>query len=472
MYLNGGYSSRRRLRNGTIAGTAGLAAVLGFSTLQAQEVPVSASQVILDFGQRLEYSSNPDLDPNDEAEGQFISRTLLGLNYIRRTGTDTFSFEASGDLEIRDNSDDDDDSNTDIDNPFVGLDWDRETARARIGLSFFANEVDLGTTTGTFFNSDTGSVDFGTLDQGTRRTADITLDGEFGIDTPIGGSYELGAREIRYSDTEDPDLLDADRLTFAGDVFFAVNSRTRVGVEAAYIDFDETGEGEIDTVDTSAGVFAEIDFSQATTGRFALGWQEVEDTGAENNTEDGLTGSVALERELVRSTALFEALSEVTDDGQRYEASAGQRIPLTTGEFDYAIGFTHTEGLDTEPLFNIGWRQELARGILDVTLDQRSFSGRGTDETRINSRLDVTYEQQLTTRSSFDVGFAAISRNELGEDAEDGERFDFDITYRYALTPDWNLTSGVSIVRINEDNEEDTDDETIFIGLERRFVWN
>ena len=472
LYLNGGYSSRRRLRNGTIAGTAGLAAVLGFSSLHAQEAPPdSARQIIFDFGQRFEYSTNPDLDPNDEAEEEFISRTLLGLNYIRRTGTDTLSFEASGDIRIRSNPDEGD-NNTDIDNPFIGFDWDREASRARTGVSFFANEVDLGTDTGTFFNQDTGSIDFGTLDQGTRRTADITLDGEFGIDTPFGGSYLLGAREIRYSDSEDPDLLDADRLRFEGDLFFAVDSRMRLGVEAAYIDFDERGPGEIDTLDTSAGVFAEIDFSQTTTGRFALGWQEVEDTGAENRTEDGITGSVNLERELVRSTALFEALSEVTDDGQRYEASAGQRIPLQTGEFDYTIGLTHTEGTDTEPLINIGWSQDFLRGRLDLTLDQRSFSGRGGESNRINSRFDVRYVQELTTRSSFDIGFAAINRNELGDDAEDGQRYDFDFTYRYALTQDWDLTTGIELIRINEDDEPDSDDETIFIGLERRFVWN
>jgi hypothetical protein len=458
-------SNRRRLRHRALAGTTALAGVLSFGVLQAQEVPDSARQVILDFSQRFEFSDNPDLLFEGQEEDRFTSRTTLLLGYGRRTGTDSFSFSLGGDLELRDDGD------NGITNTLFGLGWARDVGSAQTGIALDVSEVELGSASESFFDEDTGSIDFGTIDQGTRRTADVTFEGAFGVDAPFGGTYRLQQREIRYSDTQDPDLQDADRLTLEGGLFFVLDPRITLGIEASQVDFDEDGPGERDRVTNRVGTYLETQINSRLTGRFDLGWEEVDETGTVIDNEDGVVFGVALEQEMPTSTVLFEALSEITINGRRNEVRAGQAIELPRGDLSYSLGLTRTEGFDTEPLLGLGWTQELPNGAVRVIFEQSAATGRD-DENLINSRLSLGYQQELTARSAFDIGFSFIDRDEQADTGRDSKRYNLDLTYRYALTNDWDLATGVSLVRSEREGEADRDANTVFIGLERRFVWN
>jgi hypothetical protein len=66
---------------------------------------------------------------------------------------------------------------------------------------------------------------------------------------------------------------------------------------------------------------------------------------------------------------------------------------------------------------------------------------------------------------------AFFNRNELGNNPNDGQRYDINLTYRYALTRDWGLLGGYSHRVSTSDNDNDRRSNTIFIGLERSFGW-
>ena len=455
--LNNASRLRRRI------GTASILVALSFGILQAQEAPESARQFILDVGQRLEWSDNPDLEVI--GEDRFTSRTTLQFGIEKRTHTDRLSLSLGGDLELYDGS------SSDIDNANFGLGWNRDVGHSRTGITFDYREVDLGSTTSTFFNEDTGSIDFGTVDRGTRQTADLNLTGAFGVDSPFGGSYTLGQRQIRYSDTLDSDLLDADRTTFTGDLFTVINPRLTLGLETSYRDFNETGPGDRDTTSSQFGTFADVEITPRLTGRFGLGWKEVEETGISNNVEDGIVFDVALTQDLPRSSMTFGASSDILASGRRDEIFVSQTFDLPRNDLRYSLGLSRFDGNDIEPLIGLGWSQDLPRGAISFTLEQRATSGRD-NENLINSRMSLGYRQELTSRSGFDVTFSAIDRNDLSATGVDTQRYNLDLTYRHALYEDWNLTSGISMVLLEEDSAADRNANTVFIGLEKRFVWN
>lgn len=458
-------SSPKRLRKRLCI--AGIMVPVSFGVLQAQEVPDSARQIILDVGQRFEWSDNPDLE--EEGEDRFTSRTTLQLRAFQRTRTDEFSFSLGGDLELSDSSNSDDDG---LANTNLGLGWARNVGHARTGVALDYSEVDLGNTTGTFFNDDTGSIDFGTVERGTRKTTDLILNGAFGIDNPIGGSYAFGQREIRYSDTQDDtDLRDADRLSFTGDVFFVVDPRLTLGFDGSYTDFDEVGPDDLDTTATRVGTFAEIGISPTLTGRFGLGWEEVEETGTTNNIEDGVTFDAALTKELPGSILTFDVISDIVATGRRGEFRVGQSFELPRNSLSYSLGISRIEDFDTEPLIGLGWSQDLPRGEIRFILEQSAETSRD-NENLINSRMAFGYTQELTARSGFDVEFSFIDRNDRSSSDLDTKRYDLGLTYRHALSQDWNVVGGVTVVSIEEDEAPDSDANTIFIGLEKRFVWN
>lgn len=465
LYQSGAYSNRKK-RSYHRAGAAGAAVVFSFSVLQAQEIPTeSARLAFLDLGQRLEFSDNPDLDV--DGEDRFTSRTTLDFGIGRRNGINGFGLLLGADLEIRDDGD------IRVTSPAFAAAFARDVASAGTRLSFGVREVDLGTTTRTDFDSDTGSVDFGTFDGGKRLTADIALEGDFGRDAPFGGNYLLSQRKIDYSDTEDSDLRDADRTILEGGLFFVLSPRHTVGLEASYINFDERGPGQIDTETTYAGTYVESEINPRLTGRFGLGYEKAEETGSVENTEEGPVFDAALTQALPRGALTFAGGSTYSAAGRRDELSVEHLIETPRNDFTYLIGVTDTEGLDPEPLFGLSWAPALPRGALLVSLEQTPFTDRDAGS-QINSLFTVEYEQELTTRSGFDVDlrFLDINDQDSSRSGGDTQRLDLALTYRHMLTEEWDLTSGLAFTRVDEDSGDDRDANTIFIGLERRFAWN
>ena len=445
------------------AGLAGTAVLLSFGVPLAQETPASAQQFTLDVAQRLEWSDNPDLlvDPED----RLLARTSLRFGMERRTGIDRLSFSLGGDLEISN------DDSTGFERPSLALGWQRDVGHSRIGVTLDFSEVDLGSSTDTTFDEDTQSIDFITVDSGARQTANLALTGAFGIDEPFGGSYRLSQRQVRYVDTSDSDLQDSDRLSFNGDLHFEIDPRITLGLAADYTDFNEEGPDDLDTVTTRIESYADMDITPRLTGRVGLGWQQVEQSGTTDLTRDGMIFDASLTQALPRSTMEFRAQSRVTSNGRRNELRFIHDIEQPLGTLRYSLGVSRTGDLDPAPLFGLAWRRELPRGAFSVNLEQAAVTDTD-DEELINSQLSMSYQQDLTTRSGFGVEFVMRDSDDRADSGTDSRSYNLGLTYRHEVTQDWDFTGGVSMVRVEEDGTSDRDSNTVFVGLERRFVWN
>lgn len=440
-------------------------AVLAFALANAapaQDAGDSARRFTLDVSQGLEWSNNPDLAVIGESE--LLSRTSLTFGLERRTSIDRLALSLGGDFILSDEGD------SGFENPAFRLDLGRDVGHSRIGLDVEIRETQLDS--GDFiFDEDTGSVDFITDDNATRRSSRIGLSGAFGVEAPFGGSYRLSREEIRYSDTTDTALVDADRTVFDGRLDFRLDPRIVLGLIASHTEVDEIGPGAIDTTSSRLGTSLDMEITQRLTGRFALGWQRVEERGLIDTTEDGAFLNAGLTWAMPNGSVGMDADSVIDVNGRRNTVQVRRSMELPRGALSYSVGLSQASGLDANPIFGLAWRQDLPRAVFSVALTQTPATTRENVEA-IYSALTLGYVQQLTTRSSFDTSLSVRDSDELTVGGIDSRRFDLDMTYRHELAQDWNMVGRVSVARIEEDGVADRSSNTVFIGLEKRFVWN
>lgn len=428
----------------------------------AQELPESAQRIFLDLRTGLEWSDNPDLGVTGDS--RLINRTRLDFSIERRTSIDTLTLGVGGDLVFGDDTDET------LENSDARLRWDRDVGRSRIGLGVTLENAELDSTS--FATGESAeSVDFDTFDGGNRRSTRFDLEGAFGIESPLGASYRLSQTSITYEDTDDPSLLDADVTDLSFSVTAAVDQTTTVGLIGSLSDFDEKGAGALDTQSVRLGGELRSDITSTLAGRFALGWQETEESGATTTRTDGVFAEGELTWSRPNGTVGLVLDSPIDVNGRRTTVQFQRTLELPRGGFGYSIGLSRADELGTRPLFGLNWEYEMPRATFTADLSQTPTTTRDNVET-INSVLSLNLNQQLTSRSSLDVLFSLRDADEEGVGASDTRRIGLDLTYRHDLAQDWDLVGQFSTVRIIETGSADREANTLFLGLEKRFGWN
>ncbi|WP_157598981.1 hypothetical protein [Tateyamaria omphalii] len=470
LYQKGACSSKKRDQAGTGAPLywvkllgAGTVCVSALAlTGQAQEVPEGAQRITLDVRTGLEWSDNPDLVV--DGDSRFVSRTRLDFALERRTDIDRLTFGAAGDVVLGEDTDDV------VENPEFRLRWDRDVGRSRLGAGLTYESIELDST-GFADGVSADSVDFSTFDGGTRRLAGIDVDGAWGVGGPLGATYSLSQDRITYDGTDDPTLLDADSRDFRFALTGALDRTTTLGLIGSYSEFDEDGAGALDTRSVRLGGELRSEITQTMTGRFALGWQEAEETGADTTQSEGVFVDGELTWALPNGTAGIVWDSPIEVDRRRTTVRFQRSLELPRGGLGYSIGASRAAGLGTRPLVGLNWEYEMPRARFVADLSQTPATTRDNVQT-INSVLSLNFNQQLTSRGNLDVLFTVRDGNEDGEGAVDNRRVGLDVTYRHDLAQDWDLVGQFSSVHVSEDDAEDRSSNTIFIGLEKRFGWN
>ena len=130
-----------------------------------------------------------------------------------------------------------------------------------------------------------------------------------------------------------------------------------------------------------------------------------------------------------------------------------------------------TDAVGTDPLIDANYRHDLPAGQLTFGLSQRVVVDDQDDED-INTSLNAAFDQQINSLSSFGFNVGLFDRNALGDDGEDSQRIEVGFTYRYDLTRDWGFVSGITYTTLSEDDQDDRDRTTVFVGLARSFSFS
>ena len=465
-YRNGVCSNNRhshRPSNIRVRHAAGALSILcGVGVVaHAQDAQLSGLTARLDISQRLEYSDNPDLEA--EADSDFFGRTVLDFGLESVTALETFTFNIGTDIEeMRD-----DQSTLDLTNPIMRLRYDRATDAANIGFSLRYQESDVSSS---FFGDDF-PIDGNVIEQdtGTRQSYGYALNGAFGLNAPLGAAYDFRRDEIRYLDSDDPGLVDQTRDNFSGEVNFRIDPRITARLTGKYINQDYHGDG-VDRRTTGYGLGALLDVTPRLVADLSISQDEIELTGDDNRTEEGLTFGAELTRQVPNGTIGLSAASEVTSNGRREFLSLTRDMELLRGSLAFTAGLTNSETAGTDPLFDVSYLHRLSTSSFTLGLSQTVTSDSDNQED-INTTFRANYDYQINSLSSLTAGATLFDRNALGEDASDGRRLDLSLSYRYALTRDWGLVNGFTHQISSSDTEDTRTSNTVFIGLERSFLW-
>ncbi|WP_299832333.1 hypothetical protein [uncultured Roseobacter sp.] len=451
-----------KLRHG-VGAVSALCALFGVSAIAtAQDNQPPGLVASLDVTQRLEYSDNPDLEA--ESDSDIFGRTILGFGLAGNTDIQSFEFNLGLDIEQGRN----DRSSIDLLNPFVNFGYDRASRASRIGVDLSYRESDVDSQVfDEEFLEDGDSINQST---GTRSSYRASLSGAIGEQAPIGASYQLSRSEIQYSGTVDPDLTDRTTDNASGQLEFRIDPRITARLTANYSNLDVDGDG-VDRRTTGFGAGVGLDVTPRLTIDTSLSQTRVEQSGTRNEVDEGLSFGVDVSQAMVNGSLNLNLASDVTSNGRRESLRLSRSMTLQRGsELSFNLGATRSDESDLNPLYGLSYQHVLPSAEISVSLSQ-TVTADSNNQEEINTTLRGSYRQDINELSSLSATISLFNRNELGAAADDGQRVELGLSYRYALTRDWGLVTGVSHTLSSRDSEADRSSNAIFVGIQRSFAW-
>ena len=416
-----------------------------------------------DVTQRLEYSDNPDLNVNGDAD--FYGRTLLNFGLNSDTKVQAFALNLGTEIEeFRD----DNSNNFDPRNYFGTLRYDRNTRNARFGLRGEYRDTDVdGDITEEEFDQDGNVIN---QTEGTRKFYSIGVEGAVGREAPIGANFAWRYSEVKYSGT---DLEDNSTNDFRGQADFRIDPRITANLTTKYIDYDAK-EGGVDRKTTGAGAGVVLEVSPILTTSISLSYDKIKRSGGETGTDKGITGSINVTRDMPNGSLGLRFESDVAsnDNSRRSFLSVNRNMELPRGTLDFSLGVTGAGSvIGLDPLVNVNYTHIRPTQQISIGLSQRVITDTDNEE-QLNTSLGASFDQQINNVSSFGLNFSLFNRNDLGSNnTDDTRRIEIGVTYRHDLTRDWGLVGGYTHTRLKEDNSRNRNRNTIFVGLQRSFNW-
>ncbi len=375
--------------------------------------------VLLTFGieQRLESGRNLDLAVPDSGQTT-ASVTRLSFGLVSQTQLDLLEFDASTALVIED-SFDTDGAEVELGRPELNFGYTREVPNAIFSLAarFRSDDVDA-------FDEDLDEDDA----DGTRTDYGAEVRFETGRTAPIGFVFTTAFERSEYDDTTDPDLVDTDT--------------TRVGVETLFR------------------------FSEVAVGRVGLGYLREEDDVPSGTLSEAVTVLAGLDYAMPngRATALL-SITGYDDARDRTTFEIGRTLDLPAGSVSARLGVSVADPGETDLIGALEWSQALPRGSVNVRLERRAEFEDDTEDTVTETIFSVSLAREVNAVSSLGLG---LSHQVNVEPAERIEQSEFAATYRYQLTEDWGLDSGVRY-RVRNDADGRSESPDVFVALSRVF---
>ncbi len=399
-----------------LGGAIGLGAALMASTATAQDAE-GGLRLVFGIEERLEYGRNLALAV--PAEGSTASAaTTLSFGLYSSTPLDRLEFTASAALLVE-NAPDTDGTVTEFARPRLGFSYTREVPNAVFGidLSYIRDDVDS-------LAEDLEDADA----TGTETDYGVALRFETGRTTPASFFVTAAHEVTEYEDTTDPDL--------------------------------------IDTTTTSLEAGTRLRFSEVLTGTVSLEFSREDEDGAPDTT-DTLTAAFGLEHALANGSASLDLTHSTEDGGEdRTTITLGRTLELPAGTLAARLGLSRSDLGGTDLVGGLDWSQRLPDGGVTVSLERSTSYDSDDGETTVDTALSVEWTHEINALSSL----AADASWALSDAASERiEETGLGVTYRTALTRDWELASGLRYIW-RDDADGHAESPMVFVSLGRSFT--
>ena len=458
--------------------TAGLAAVTVGASVgasRAQEAATPTPSLILSFGERLEFSDNPDLVADPEEGGAYF-RTDLGLSYLSETEVSSLSMgvDAAGDVG-RFGDGQGTDSRLETLASDLAYTWEGARTDLGFGAAYRRSRLDDTEVFDVLLADEFESEDLITSG-GYRETTSATFDLALGRDMPLG--FQLG---LDYLDIGYEDAFDATPRRYYGSeaaLQLAVSPVLDLGV-VGRVDYEEQDDEEdYENEDRTVALTASYAASPVLALSGELGVTRSETTrtlGGDRTTTTNEGATIGASATLARpdGTIGLAIQSGLDEDSRRNTIQASRFLEYPLGDLSVAVGASQREGGDVAPIAALSYSRDTPRGGVTVSYD-RSVST-DEDEDRIRSRLALAYERQINNVASWraSVDYASVESDSGGDgDLEDdnASRLGATLAYQREITQDWGFTTGYRYVQSDSDDEGKSSSNTIFFGVSRDFT--
>lgn len=388
------------------------------------------------------------------------ARLGFGASYDSVTSNQRFSLGLDGALDSGY-----DDITDALRTPQLSLSYGLESRATALDATFSYRRAQIDALV---FDDDLDS-DFLVLGTGERADLAASTSLTFGRETPFGGRLDLGYRQERYLDTVDPTLLDEDTRSAGLSLRFDIDRRISLTLAGQFSDTDVDGFGT-DQERRSLNAGLDLAVSQSLNASVSLGGSRITQTGVSGTTvTEGVTATASATQDLPNGSLSGTISSDVTTAGRRTTLRADRSLELPRGSLSFGAGIGQIENGDLQTLARLSWRNEGPRAQYDITLD-RALAVNNDGDRAVNTQFGLSWQQDLDRLSSFGVGLSLRDTDRL-DAGPDSTQTSLSLTFRRDLTQDWGVRSTYTQRWSQETGAPDTNNSTIFLGLERGFQW-
>lgn len=355
----------------------------------------------------------------------------------------------------------------------INADYLREGVNARLQLQSRYVRTDL------LFNDPLEADDISEEDlgenTGSRNVTNTSLNYETGLQSVLGLRLQLSQRDVRYSETIDPDRFDTETRNVTVTLPWRLSGRTNARLSYFNGRYDaEDAEGtERDTERLTIGLSHA--FSPISRLSLDVGRSEVVETfdtlpGVED-VDDGTIYNVSWSRDLPNGALETSYSSNITQDGRRSTFEVERAFDLPDGDLTIMVGTSDGSESSLRPIGAIRWSKENDRSNFTAVLSRSSSVSTTSSEVTETTRLNLNYGLSLTEVSSLSLGFRYAEISELNGpvDEEDRRRTSFDVSLNRRVTDDWNLVTGYQYRHTRRDTGASGRSNALFFTLRRDF---
>jgi hypothetical protein len=424
----------------------------------AQDAFDDAPLLFIDVGTALRFEDN--LITEDE----FSLDTSLSAGFFVANTNRRASFEAGLVLQTLEGE-------QLITDPFVTASYAIFNRETELSFDFDYRRIDL--------DDDVLDDDFDADDLidegGTRERLEAQLGLVTGRFAPFGTSTQLRYRLTTFSPEADED--DERLYSLNSTLFFRFNPQVTLRGTAFLSRTDDEDVLNTEQTVVRYGVGADLSIDRVWTATLDLSFTErqTEINGALPGSRiveevDGLGASAVVTRDMRNGTYTFSASRVVDDTGFQDTYRVRRALALSNGgTLDASVGLTNFEGADPILIYSLAYSNEILRGLQFTTRLDRSGAVSDDDENITRTQLQAGLTRDLTARSSLSFDTTLLQVEDFSLGGTDTARVNLALSYRHALTEDWNLAARVSRQITYDDGDREDQVDILSLGIERRF---
>ncbi len=461
--------ARGQSRTITIISTVALAAAGGIAAVaQEAQAPDPGLRFTVDLNAGLSYDTNEELE--DPSPGD-TTRANVGATFGLVSETEVSRLALAVLSEVRYGTGPGPDDGLEFRIPLATLGYTRTgiDSFANLNGRYFYDRVDDDVLV--FLDEDLNPVDL-IVDGGDLRR--WTFDGRVGIGqtAPIGFEAGFFYDNRDYIDTTNPDLYDRSSYGVDGVVSFQITPVLRGRLFASYsnLDEDDATQTVTDTTNLGGGLTYQIDGITVVTGNVA--YTNIEETFFDtlSDTTEGWVYDASIQRELTNGTIGGTIQHTLTEAAERTQITFDRAMELPAGALSYNLGVSVSDsGGETRFVGGFAWEQDLPNGGLTISGNQSTVTSDDEEDTLV-TRVALLYNREINSVSSFGVNFGLGRSEDIGGGPSDADiRANVGVTYRRALTREWDWLVGYEARYSVQDGGDPATGNKVYTLIDRSF---